>query len=214
MASPYLVHILGCTWVRRFDLALVKEYMAGGDLRSLYQRQRLDVPTQLRIAKDIAMGLRHLHTLSLRHTRLSSSHVLVDLNGHAKLIGHGLDGSGDELFLGSERFRWIAPEVLHGECVTEAADVYAFGTLLWEMDQHDAPFAAYQDAQGWTSAQMMEKVRRNRRLPLPFSATCPHTMRDVALQCMSFDPRDRMSALDMSLRLDSLTINDDPCYSV
>ncbi|EQC28272.1 TKL protein kinase [Saprolegnia diclina VS20] len=205
LESPYLVQVLGCTWVRRFDLALVKEFMAGGDLRSLYQRQRLDVPSQLCIAKDVALGLRHLHALSLRHARLSSSHVLVDLSGHAKLIGHGLDGSCDALLLGSERFRWVAPEVLHGDVVTEAADLYAFGTLLWEMDQHDAPFAAYQEAQGWTAAQMMEKVRRNRRLPLPFSATCPNTMRDVALQCMAFDPSDRMSALDVCIRLDSLS---------
>jgi serine/threonine protein kinase len=36
--------------------------------------------------------------------------------------------------------RWLAPEVLNGESATPAADVFAFGVVLWELMSWDLPW--------------------------------------------------------------------------
>jgi serine/threonine protein kinase len=35
---------------------------------------------------------------------------------------------------------WMAPEVLRGEVYTDSADVYSFGSILWEMLNREIPF--------------------------------------------------------------------------
>jgi len=41
----------------------------------------------------------------------------------------------------------MAPEILRGEKYTEAADVYSFGVILWEMITGDIPFMGRSIAQ-------------------------------------------------------------------
>ena len=45
---------------------------------------------------------------------------------------------------GANNPRWLAPEVLKGDPATPAADVFAFGVVMWEVLTWDIPWQTEQ----------------------------------------------------------------------
>lgn len=46
----------------------------------------------------------------------------------------------------------MAPEIMRGEVYTEAADVYSYGVVLWELVSGKVPFA------NWSKEEIINKV--------------------------------------------------------
>ncbi|KAH0475307.1 MAG: uncharacterized protein KVP18_004408 [Porospora cf. gigantea A] len=104
-----------------------------------------------------------MHSQGVVHCDVKSPNVLVESSGQVKLCDFGLaiDFNDD-----MEEFRacraipagsvgthpWMAPELLRGESVTKAADVYSFGVLLWEMITRQIPF------DGWPLGHVIASV--------------------------------------------------------
>lgn len=92
-----------------------------------------------------------MHSHGVLHCDVKSPNILVEPTGNVKLCDFGLamdvnNEPGE--FRGCRAIPsgsvgthpWMAPELLRGECVTKAADVYSFGVLLWEMLTRKVPF--------------------------------------------------------------------------
>ncbi len=91
------------------------------------------------IAREVALGIYYLHCCKppVLHLDLKSANVLLDQHGQAKVCDFGLahlklDGGG-VMTARTGSPMWTAPEVLKGETITEAADTYSFGMLLFEL---------------------------------------------------------------------------------
>jgi len=109
-----------------------------------------------RLCYEIARGMAYLHSLipSVLHGDLKTLNVMLTSNLEVKLTDFGLSGrveAGSGL-VGNvgENPMWCAPEVLGGGCLTAAADVYAFGVVMWEVMERKEPFSSieYQRAMG------------------------------------------------------------------
>ncbi|KIO23695.1 hypothetical protein M407DRAFT_48857, partial [Tulasnella calospora MUT 4182] len=91
---------------------------------------------------DITDGLNYLHSMDVVHGDLRRDQVLVDEDGHAKIVDFGLakviDEGVDNKITTSIRFKgkyeYMAPELLlQVPPRLKATDVYAFGLLILEV---------------------------------------------------------------------------------
>ena len=90
----------------------------------------------LKWANEIAADLARLHEARLIHRNANPSHILIDENNRARVIGFSAitarQARPTTLFPGVDD-RWSAPEIqreLSGTFLTPKADVYTFGGLL------------------------------------------------------------------------------------
>ena len=100
----------------------------------------------LNMALDAAKGMLYLHTRTppIAHRDLKSANLLVDSQWHVKVADFNLSRALESNLSASTLFitnpRWLSPEVLSGHPGQLAADVWAFGTVLWELATWRLPF--------------------------------------------------------------------------
>ncbi|KAH0475305.1 MAG: uncharacterized protein KVP18_004408 [Porospora cf. gigantea A] len=163
LKHPHIVMFLGVLVSPLY--CIVTEYVPCGSLYDLLHKQSypFSLSQMLKIALNVACALAHMHSQGVVHCDVKSPNVLVESSGQVKLCDFGLaiDFNDD-----MEEFRacraipagsvgthpWMAPELLRGESVTKAADVYSFGVLLWEMITRQIPF------DGWPLGHVIASV--------------------------------------------------------
>jgi alpha-tubulin suppressor-like RCC1 family protein len=150
LQHPNVVHLLGFS-VSPPCLAI--EYCSRGSLDDVLAQastdpesaKRLTWIRRLRMAKDMAAGLLHLHsrTPPILHRDVKSPNILVAADFTVKVADMGLSKLAEDAQKGGSQSRntmgggvnprWISPEVLNGEKESKESDVYAFGVVLWEL---------------------------------------------------------------------------------
>ncbi len=176
------------------QIVIVSELMEGGDLRAALAGPRgAELAWAARgqaLALDIARGLCFLHGASVVHRDLKSRNVLLSADwGTAKIADVGTAAITDAegyLTQGAGQMigtlAWAAPELLLGDRVSPAADIYSFGILLWEIVTRETP------KRGFTPA------------PEPGEA-CPAELAALIEACRAGDPKARPSAREAYERL-------------
>mmetsp|Transcript_20169 Transcript_20169/g.34001 ORF Transcript_20169/g.34001 Transcript_20169/m.34001 type:complete len:470 (-) Transcript_20169:92-1501(-) len=137
------------------SMFLCYEYLSGGCLSDVIM-DKSQFFDPLRVALQVASGMRHLHDRDVLHRDLKPANVILDGKGVAKISDFGLScqiSVGSDLTAETGTYRWMAPEVIRHEHYSFPADVYSFGILLWELNARIRPFddltpfqAAYQVA--------------------------------------------------------------------
>ncbi|RPI33005.1 MAG: serine/threonine protein kinase, partial [Chloroflexota bacterium] len=125
---------------------LVMEYVEGGSLRDLIDRQGpLPVRRILEICLDLADALTRAHRLDIIHRDLKPDNVFVAKDGTPRLTDFGvahLAGSPSStqpgMIIGT--IEYISPEACRGEPLDGRADIWAFGVMIYEMLTGKRPF--------------------------------------------------------------------------
>ncbi|PNY16914.1 serine/threonine-protein kinase HT1-like protein, partial [Trifolium pratense] len=125
---------------------IITEYLAGGSLRKyLHQQEPHSVPLELvlKLALDIARGMKYLHSQGILHRDLKSENLLLGEDMCVKVADFGI--SCLESQCGSAKgftgtYRWMAPEMIKEKHHTKKVDVYSFGIVLWELLTALTPF--------------------------------------------------------------------------
>jgi serine/threonine-protein kinase len=124
------------------------QHVSGIDLGTWQeQNEVLSVKRVLRILRQVACALDHLHGQGIVHRDIKPPNIMVDpdANDAVKLLDFGIairEGAQDSCFdrglLGTPAY--MAPEQLDGNGCSKAADLYALGALALELLTGKPPY--------------------------------------------------------------------------
>jgi tetratricopeptide (TPR) repeat protein len=122
----------------------VLEHVAGRPIDEAVRG--LPLEARLRLFLQLADAVAHAHRNLLVHRDLKPGNVLVDGDGHVKLLDfgiakaldplEGLDGHSGHTTVGGVRPytpHYASPEQVRGEPVSTATDIYSLGVLLYQL---------------------------------------------------------------------------------
>uniref|UniRef100_A0A8C8ALS5 dual-specificity kinase n=1 Tax=Otus sunia TaxID=257818 RepID=A0A8C8ALS5_9STRI len=208
LSHPNILRFMGVC-VHQGQLHALTEYMNGGNLEQLLDSPvPLSWSTRVKLALDIARGLRYLHSKGIFHRDLTSKNCLVrcEANGYTAVVGDfGLAEKIPTYSEGSEKEPlavvgspyWMAPEVLRGEIYNEKADVFAYGIILCETIARvpaDPDYLPRTEDFGLDITTFRTMV----------GIDCPSAFLQLAFHCCSMEPTSRPSFLEITQCLEDI----------
>ena len=186
---------------------LVMEYLDGQTLAQRLEKGALPLDQALQIAIDIADALDKAHRQGIVHRDLKPANIMLTKAG-AKLLDFGLaklkppeqagglsalptqpaDLTQEGAILGT--FQYMAPEQLEGQEADARTDIFAFGTMVYEMVTGRKAF------EGKSQASLIAAILE--REPPPMSelrAMSPPFLDPIVKTCLAKDPEDRWQSV-------------------
>ncbi|MBX3146253.1 MAG: serine/threonine protein kinase [Gemmatimonadales bacterium] len=152
---------------------LVIEYVDGTPLLSYCDSRRLGLRERIDLLLQIASAVGTAHQNLIVHRDLKPANVLVTPAGETKLLDFGIatllrdsGDSGPATDVGARAYtpEYASPELIRGDPVTVAADVYALGVTACELLAGARPFG-----RGELSVTAFEQTVLNGEPPRPSS---------------------------------------------
>ncbi len=212
---PNIVTLFGIEQVGDTRL-LVMERVTGRPPSEVIDAGGLPVSRLLHLAIPIVDALAAAHDKGIVHRDLKPANVMVTDEGRVKVLDFGLATAqgpvahaettrltsasitGEGRVLGT--IPYMAPEQLRGERVDARADIFAFGTLLYEMAAGIRPF------RGDSMMDVAAAILKEQPDPLDLRrADLPERLTRVVGRCLEKEPRERFqSAIDVRHELQDL----------
>ncbi|KAH8949079.1 hypothetical protein BDL97_10G011700 [Sphagnum fallax] len=219
LQHPNVVQFIGYA-VRGTQHLILTELMSK-DLR-LYRDENisegqatppLSLPLAVHIMLKIAEGMKYLQESRVMHRDLRANNVLINVVENKELYTFSsvqvkiTDFGMSKLNLNNSRFttmgrgntQWRAPEVFQEEQNTEkytnAADVYSFALVFYEVLTSEVPFANI------SKSQILGKIRCGERPILPPDDYCPVHLSAFIKECWATRPEDRPKFPEICQRL-------------
>ena len=141
LTHPYIARLLDGGSLEDGQPYLVMEYIRGEPLDRYCHRNALKTRQRLELFVKVCEAVAHAHGQGVVHRDLKPANILVTADGTPKLLDFGIakllaETSGERLTLPGQSPMtpgYAAPEQLHGEVITHAADIYALGLILYEL---------------------------------------------------------------------------------
>ncbi len=177
------------------------QYIDGRTLAVLSKDSMLSPEETVGLAVAISDGLAAAHQHGIIHRDLKPANILVDRLNHVYLMDFGLAAVGSPGLTNNDddtvtkltlagcpvgTVAYMAPEQLRGQPVTEAADIFALGIILYELATGEHPFPGNTLALRASSILRDEPrplAERNRLLPPDFAR--------IVGRCLKKDPTRR-----------------------
>jgi serine/threonine protein kinase len=183
---------------------LVMEYIEGDTLarllaRATTSRERIPVPIVIRVVLDTLNGLHAAHELrddneqllNLVHRDVSPQNILVGINGTARITDFGVARAATRLSSTRSgqlkgKLAYMAPEQARGGVIDRRADVFAVGTVLWEVLADKRLFKGEGEADTLNRV-LFEPIPRLREIA-PY---VPPVLEAVTMKSLERDPEKR-----------------------
>jgi len=124
---------------------LVMEFLEGTTLRKSIEAGPMEIRTAVRIALQLAAGLRAAHRKGIIHRDIKPENIIITREQVVKITDFGLArqkermrDSAIDVVAGTEAY--MSPEQIQGQPVDQLTDIWAFGIVLYEMLTGRRPF--------------------------------------------------------------------------
>ncbi len=163
--------------------------------QSLFQLQRDGTPFHwrevIRIAKNVALGLRHAHDRGVIHRDLKPGNLLKANSGIVKITDFGIakrfgqnQNTGTNV-LGTLDF--MSPEQAKGQPVTVCSDLYGLGSVMYTLLAGRPPF---------TANSFEESMRNLTKVPAPriirLAPDVPEALDELIARLLAKKPEERV----------------------
>jgi eukaryotic-like serine/threonine-protein kinase len=195
LSHPNIVKVLRPRERSRMYLAM--EYVEGQRLSAMIQEKRpLPVEQALDIARQTCAALVHMHALGITHRDIKPENILVTALGEVKIIDFGiataeaarrLTWAGLSHALGTPDY--MAPEQIRGRRGDARTDVYALGTMLYEMLTGTLPYVSPNSV-----TLLRAKLNEEPRSPSCHVPGFDPSLEAIILEALEREPRHRYAS--------------------
>src|SRR5262245_8401130 len=191
-------------------------WIDGGSLRGRMPALKDDLREAARLMSPVARAFHYAHQLGILHPDLKPGNILPDSTGQPHVTDFGLakrldaESSISPTIGAVGTAAYMAPEQARGErALTTAADVYALGSILYEMLVGHPPFP------GPNAFEVMQRLV-NQPVPAPHSLAndVDRSLEAICMKCLEKDPRRRYATslalaedLERYLRGERVSVN-------
>jgi len=212
-------NILGVYQLGTYDGApyLVSELLEGRTLRELLLRGAVPLRKVIDNGVQIARGLAAAHEKGITHRDLKPENLFVTKDGRVKILDFGLakltqrpamsDHDVPTLSAQTEpgvvmgTAGYMAPEQVQGSAADHRTDIFAFGTILYEMLTGKRAFHKP------TPAETMAAILNEEPASISqFVRTIPPALQRIVQRCLEKNPEERFqTASDLAFALAALS---------
>jgi eukaryotic-like serine/threonine-protein kinase len=187
----------------------VTELLQGQTLADRLRSGPLAAPRATEIASQIAEGLAAAHAMGVIHRDIKPENIFLTHEGRAKILDFGIArienpalrtgkissvSSSSVFVMGTAGY--ISPEQVRGKRADPRSDIFALGTVFFEMLTGKRAF--YRD----TPVESLGAVLRDDPRKHPEAQKIPDPLRTFVFRCLEKDPSDRyQSARDLLMDL-------------
>src|SRR5712671_6892746 len=189
---PNIIKVL--TPKRKSRMYIAMEYVEGLSLRAM-MREPGGMPTEkaLDIARQICEAMVYMHSQGVVHRDLKPENILVTHEGMIKIMDFGialdesarrLTWSGLSSTIGTPDY--MAPEQVSGRRGDARTDLYALGTILYEMLTANLPYSGEN-----VYNVMRAKTAEDPQPPSAFRPDLDPHLEEIILRAIERQPRNR-----------------------
>jgi serine/threonine protein kinase len=206
---------------------IAMEYIQGKDVLQIQNRFRrlrrqMPLPMAALVASKVSEALDYAHRkkdendrkLNIVHRDVSPQNVLVSYEGEIKIIDFGIAkavsrSSKTQAGVLKGKFGYMSPEQVRGRPLDRRSDIFAIGTLLWEMCTDERLFT------GPSDFAVLDKVR-NATVPPPsaHNPMIPPELEAIIMRALRRDPLERYQwGLEMQEALQNYLLSQSPPWT-
>jgi serine/threonine protein kinase len=202
---PHVVGVHRTGWVRNTVPYIVMEYVEGRTVADIVDgRGPFAIAEARALLESVASALAAAHDHGIVHRDVRPNNIYVENRtgravlgdfGIAARLESGTDSSTRLTAVGIRlgETRYMSPEQLHGDPVTEQSDVYSFGLLAYTVLTGRGPFEATTDAE-YIVAHMTQQPKPLRMLRPDLNAPWLPLLE----HCLAKDPNHRPRARELA----------------
>ena len=185
---PFLIKFIGVSLSDPFTI--VTNYVQNGSLFKIIHSKKLskilDGTRKTIIAVGIAHAMSYLHKQSIIHRDLKSTNILIDEDYYPVICDFGIARfahNNEPLTECIGPLQWMAPEVLEGNEYSFPADVYSYGTILYEMSTGLVPWGDME------TSKLERNLMNGKRPQIP--PNVPQSIQAMIRKCWNDEPFSR-----------------------
>ncbi|HEV8537579.1 MAG TPA: protein kinase [Bacteroidota bacterium] len=181
---------------------LVMEFIEGQSLRTLIDLAPLEFTGAIKIALQIAGGLKAAHEKGIIHGDIKPENILITGDGTVKIADFGLARRIGQLISPesntvSGTVAYMSPEQLQGQPFDRSTDIWSLGIVLYEMVGGAKPFAGE-----YIEALMYEITNGKHRPVSALRNGVPKPLEKLIDRCLEKIPAVRFA--DVNMLIDEL----------
>lgn len=203
LSHPNIVPLLDFGKLNEYGF-LVFDYVAGSSAGAILgglkaRRQTLSFPLIATIGVQVCRGLEAAYAtpgpggipLGVIHGNITPSNILLSRQGEVLLTDFSLFRTSQRLYQAvpasfRNKIAYLSPQQARGEQVDSRADIYAIGSVLYELSTGQAIFPKVLDP------AVFHKILLGQVIPvIPRSFSAPEPLRRTILRALEYEPQNR-----------------------